>query len=195
MTCKTPENKNFSKAFSLIEMMIALVVFSIVVGMIISFMVNFNRSVQKQQTNIMLGKECDAVFKRLETQLSSTFGWITGDSLGITLIETNGDSIDIYWNPRDSMLYQQTAAMYPQGVKVKFCRFYYMPRTAAAMGTKPETWLKEVDLDGNGIIEGLELKKAGLVVLNIKAVKNKAEYEGMKHFKLPAEIVDIRFLQ
>jgi hypothetical protein len=176
-------------------MMIALVVFSIVVGTIISFMVNFNRSVQKQQTNIMLGKECDAVFKRLETQLSSSFGWIGGTPTSFTFILQNGDSVMAVWDKADSMLYLGDARQFPAGVKVTECQFLYMPKKMEAMSMAPELWLKEVDLDDNEIIEGTELYNVALLQVKVKLAKNTSWYEGSKNFRLPPVVAEVKVLE
>ncbi|MDP2808278.1 MAG: type II secretion system protein [bacterium] len=192
---KTNQNRTSTRAFSLIEMMIALVVFSIVVGAIISFMINFSRSVQKQQTNIMLGKECDAAFKRLETRLSSSFGWIGGSPTSFTFILQNGDSAIAVWDQADSMLYLDQARQFPAGVKVTECRFLYMPEKMEAMSMAPELWLKEVDLDDNEIIEGTELYNVALLQIKIKLAKNTSWYEDSKNFRLPPAIVEVKVIE
>lgn len=189
------KNGSSSRAFSLIEMVIALVVFSIVVGTIISFMVNFNRSVQKQQTNIMLGKESEAVFKRLDTQLSSAFGWIGGTPASFTFILQNGDSVAVVWDRADSMLYLGGARQFPAGVKVTECRFLYMPKKNEALSMEPELWLKEVDLDDNQIIEGTELYNVVLLQVKIKLAKNTSWYEGSKNFRLPPVVAEVKVLE
>jgi len=192
---KTSRNGSFNKAFSLIEMMIALVVFSIVVGTIISFMVNFSRSVQKQQTNIMLGRECDAAFKRIENKLSPSFGWIGGTPTIFTFILQNGDSLIAVWDRADSMLYLGDARQFPAGVKVTECQFLYMPKKMEAMSMAPELWLKEVDLDDNQIIEGTELYNVALLQIKVKLAKNTSWYEGSKNFRLPPVVAEVKVLE
>ncbi|MDO9392091.1 MAG: type II secretion system protein [bacterium] len=192
---ETSPNRSSIRAFSLIEMIIALVVFSIVVGTIISFMVNFNRSVQKQQTNIMLGRESEAVFKRLDTQLSSAFGWINGTPTSFTFILQNGDSVMVVWDRADSMLYLGDARQFPAGVKVTECQFLYMPKKMEAMSMAPELWLKEVDLDDNQVIEGTELYNVALLQVKIKLAKNTSLYEGSKNFRLPPVVAEVKVLE
>ncbi|MBI4726148.1 type II secretion system protein [candidate division TA06 bacterium] len=192
---KTNQNRFSARAFSLIEMMIALVVFSIVVGAIISVMVNFSRSVQKQQTNILLGNECNAAFKRIENQLSSSFGWIGGTASSLTVIRQNGDSVIAVWDSADSMLYLDQARQFPAGVKVIECRFLYMPKKMEAMSMAPELWLEEVDLDDNGVIEGNELYNVVLVQIKIKLAKNTGWYEGSKNFRLPPVITEVKVIE
>lgn len=192
---ETSLNRSSIRAFSLIEMVIALVVFSIVVGTTISFMVNFNRSVQKQQTNIMLGKESEAVFKRLDTQLSSAFGWIGGTPASFTFILQNGDSVAVVWDRADSMLYLGDSRQFPAGVKVTECQFLYMPKKMEAMSMVPELWLKEVDLDDNEVIEGTELYNVALLQVKIKLAKNTSWYEGSKNFRLPPVVAEVKVLE
>ncbi|MBI5805041.1 prepilin-type N-terminal cleavage/methylation domain-containing protein [candidate division TA06 bacterium] len=192
---KIKQNGPSIRAFSLIEMMIALVVFSIVVGTIISFLVNFNRSVQKQQTNIMLGRESEAVFKRLDTQLSSAFGWINGTPTSFTFILHNGDSVIAVWDRTDSMLYLGDSRQFPAGVKVTECQFLYMPKKMEAMSMSPELWLKEVDLDDNQVIEGTELYNVALLQIKVRLAKNASWYEGSKNFRLPPVITEVKVLE
>jgi prepilin-type N-terminal cleavage/methylation domain-containing protein len=192
---ETSSNRSSIRAFSLIEMVIALVVFSIVMGTIISFMVNFSRAAQKQQTNILLGRECDAAFKRLETQLLPAFGWVGGTPTSITFIRQNGDSVMAVWEPADSMLYINQARQFPAGVKVTECRFFYMPNISEAMSMAPELWLKEVDLDGNEIIEGTELYNVVLLQIKVKLAKNTSWYEGSKNFRLPPVVAEVKVLE
>jgi|GEM_PF-1670203 prepilin-type N-terminal cleavage/methylation domain-containing protein len=177
--------------FTLIEMIISLTLMAIVIAAITGVFLQFSRALTKQQDAAFLRKETEAAFMQLNRTVPESFGWINGDSLGITLINDTGDSLKVSWSSVESMLTAGGKGLYPEGVKMTFCRFYYMPKTMAAMSMPPEQWLQEVDLDRNGKIEGGELAKVSLLVIKFKVTKGRAEYEASKNVKLPPAITNV----
>lgn len=190
MTEINKKPRSHSRGHSLIEMMVVLVILAIVMSVVISLVINFNRTVERQQTNILLDREVEAFFRRFETRLSSSFGWIRGAPNSLLLIAQNGDSVLVNWDAKDSMLYVNNAAQFPAEVKVSQFSCFYMPKKAEEIKIERELWLREVDQDENGVIEGAELQNVSMLFVELKVVKSKSSSGNSKYCHLPPEIVE-----
>ncbi|MHB8157162.1 MAG: type II secretion system protein [Desulfocucumaceae bacterium] len=184
------KQKAFPSGHSLIEMMVVLVILAIVMSVVISLIVNTNKAVERQQTNILLDKEVEVFFRRFENQLSTSFGWIRGTPHGLSLIAQNGDSVLVNWDAKDSMLFVDNAAQFPAGVKVDQFSCFYMPKKAEEIKIEREFWLREVDQDENGVIEGTELHNVSMLFVELKVVKRKSSSGNSKYCHLPPAIVE-----
>jgi len=171
-------------------MVIAMVILAIVMTTVISLVINTNKAVETQQTNLLLDKEVESFFRRFDTRLSSSFGWIRGTPTSLTLINQDGDSCFVLWNPIDSMLYIDNSAQFPAGVKAASFTCFYMPQKAGEVKIEREFWLKEVDHDENGAIEGTELQDVSMLFVKIAVVKRKSFSENGKYCYLPPAIVE-----
>lgn len=192
---KANRDRISTKAFSLVEMMIALVVLAIVMGITINLIINLSKSVSKQQNIVLLESENEAMFIRLDRQLSDAFGWTSGAPDRFTFIRQNGDSAIVVWDKTDSMLYIDQSRQFPNGVKVVFFRFLFMPKKAEEIKIDQELWLKEADLDENGIIEGSELQGVTALKYEIKLAKGPSSFRDSKYLRLPPAIVEEQLLQ
>jgi len=163
-------NKFYKRSgFSLIELMQALVIFSIVMAIVFGLFVQVSRTLQKREARQQFLDESNNAMNSMVDKISNSAGWISGDTLSIKLLGKNGLMARLYWNPKDSLLYCDDKVLMDKGIRVSKFGFIYLPSSDSMQSRSKEEWFDELDNDGNGILEAMELNRASNVEITLNS--------------------------
>lgn len=155
--------------FSLIELIQALVIFSIVMAIVFGLFVQVSRTLQKREARQQFLDEANSAMNSMADKISNSAGWIGGDTLSIRLLGKNGLMSRLYWNPKDSLVYCDDKVLMDKGIKVSKFGFTYLPPNDSMQFHLKEEWFNEMDNDGNGILEAMELNGASNVEITLNS--------------------------
>jgi len=175
--------------WSLLEMIVALTIFGLVMAAIFGVLVPMVRAFGKQQIRHELYMQTETSLKALDKIISDSFGWLEGDTLRLSLVAKTGDTVSIYCDRKDSLLYVNGKAVLPAGLKAADFKIGYKPMSDSAMAMSPGQCFIAADIDGNGLIQGTEISKVASLSLRLTAFKAGERYTGTAYPRIPPAIV------
>ena len=177
--------------WSLLETIVALTIFGIVMAAIFGVLIPMVQAYTKNQIRHELYMQTEQVMNGLNQKVSDSFGWVEGDSLRMLLIAQSGDTLSIYRDIKDSILYINSRPVLPAGYKTAQFRIKYKPMCDSAMSMTPAQCFTVADADQNGLIQGTEISKVASLELKLTVAKARESYVGSTFPRIPSAIVDI----
>lgn len=177
-----------SDGFSLIELLQTLVIFSIVMGIIFTLFVQVKRQMEGREGRRKLEERTAGLAESVRSRIERSAGWTRGDSLGLTLVDRAGDAVEVRWMEKDSSLLMGTDKRPAMPVRLYRAKFTYLSRPPALGETAQAS--DGPDLDGNGAIEGEELRNARLVEIRLRTMALGRKTEISATARLPEPIIE-----
>jgi prepilin-type N-terminal cleavage/methylation domain-containing protein len=177
--------------WSLLEMVIALTIFGIVMAAIFGVLIPTLRAFAKNQIRHELYMQTEQALNGLNQKVSDSFGWLEGDSARMLLVSRNGDTISIYRDVKDSVLYVNRRPALPAGYKTAEFGISYKPMCDSAMSLSSGQWFIIADSDQDGLIKGEEITKVVSLELKMTVSKARENYTGSTFPRIPPAIMDI----
>ncbi len=180
-----------SPGWSLLETIIALTIFAIVMAVIFGVLVPMIKAFNKNQVQHELHLQTEQALKTLDREISGSFGWLEGDSLRMLIVAQSGDTVSIYRDDQDSLLYMNQRPVLAVGIRTAEFRIRYKPMCDSAMAMTPAQCFVAADTDRDGIIRGEEISKVASVELRLTVTRARESYAGSTFPRIPPAIVDI----
>lgn len=174
--------------FSLIELLQALVIFSIVIAVVFSLFIQVRRQLARRERQRTLSDQTGELLDKAGKTIAGAGGWIRGDNAGIYLIGRSGDTIYVRRPAGDSVLIIGRDTLPRKPARLIGFKLTYLSRNLPLGGEDPEP--EDPDQDGNGIIEGLEMKDARIVVINARTMLLERRAELSAAVRLPEPVFD-----
>lgn len=177
-----------SDGFSLIELLQVLVIFSIVLGIIFTLFIQVKKQIEGRDSKRRLEEQTASLAESVRSRIERSAGWIGGDSLGMKLVDRAGDTVELRWIEKDSVLLMGSDKRPSMPVRLYQAKFTYLSRPPALGEKVPDS--DDADLDGNGVIEGDELRRARLVEIKLKTAALGRKNEISSTARLPEPIIE-----
>jgi prepilin-type N-terminal cleavage/methylation domain-containing protein len=183
--------KGFSGGFTLLEMAAALAILAAFMAALFGVLIPMVQAFNRQQARHELFMETERALKSLNEAVSGAFGWLEGDTLGVSLISGSGDTISIRRSGADSSLCINHRKVLPEGYHTAGFRILYKPMASDAGSLPPPERFAAVDADADGKVRGNEVSNVASLELSLTAVRAKESHTGSTYPKIPQPIVGI----
>lgn len=180
-----------NSGWSLLEMIMALTIFGIVMASIFGVLIPTLRVFARNQLRHELYMQTEQTLNGLNRKVSDSFGWLEGDSLRMMLAAQSDDTLSIYRDSTDSVLYINNQPVLPVGYKTAEFKARYKPMCDSAMSLTPAQCFTAADADQNGLIQGAEISKVVSLELKMTVTRAGESYTGSTFPRIPPAIVDI----
>lgn len=180
-----------NSGWSLLEMIIALTIFGIVMAGIFGVLIPTVKAFTKNQIRHELYMQTEQALNGLNKKVSESFGWLEGDTLGMLLVSKSGDTISIYHDVKDSLLYINSRPVLPAGFRTAEFKVRYKPMCDSAMDMTPAQCYMTADADQNGLVQGTEITGVASLELTLTVIRARESYTGSTFPRIPQAIVDI----
>ncbi|MDI6741059.1 MAG: type II secretion system protein [Candidatus Edwardsbacteria bacterium] len=181
--------KPVSKGFSLIELLVSITILGIVMATVFGLFVQITNRIRQRETRQEALTQAERVSDLIAAKISNARGWISGDTLGILLLDGNLDTLRVRWNADSGRIYFNATPIDTSGCVTRF-RLQYSPKGDTADATPREQWFEELDHDRDGRLEAGELARTSMVLVDIRLKRISQEMSAQKLVRLPKPVID-----